>query len=1011
LSDAAVVDTARKEAPAAGDVEQPERPDVFISYSRHDQDFVRRLATELEGRGLDVWVDWEDIRKGADWRAKVEGGIDSARTVVPVLTDAFARSAVCADEIEHAVQNNKRLVPIVVGEVARANLRGELTAPNWIIFREEEEFSARAGEVVDAVESDPEWLDQHARLLVRAREWKRAGDNPSFLLRGSDLGAAETWLAEQGSHREAATPLHAEYIVASRGAAQRRQRITLGAILVALVVALVLAAAAVWQWREAVRQSHVSRSRELAASAIAQLPNDPELSVALAREAARANTTPEAVDALRTSLAQSHVLRTLRGHRGRIAQADLAAAGGRLITGSGDGTARVWKPATGETIAVLRGHRKPLNGVELSQDGTRALTVATDGTARTWDAATGRQLAVIRIAGTQPRARLSADGRMALVTGGGRRVELRNAARGTLLRRLTGIRGSVTSIAFSPNGTRVAAATGDFDGFVRIWDVRTGRLVQQLHEKSKIDPDDNAGLDEIAFNHTGKRVAAITTEFGVVVWDVASGRKVMEDGGVDSPLAITSIALSPNGRLLAGGTLDGVTEVWQVSNGLVLSTLRGHEQQITAVAFDPESKLLATASIDNTARIWRARTGEEVAWLRGHDGAVWSAEFAPDGRTIVTAAEDGTARVWSASGERSTGILRGHTEPLREAVFSPDGRRIVTASEDARARLWDAQTLQPLAWLEHDDQVRHAEFSPDGSLLLTSGPDGIRLWNGESGRRVAILRGHRDNVDSAHFSADGKQIVSASLDGSGALWEVPSGTRRARLRGHSDSVFDAAFSPDGEVAATASADGSARLWNVETAKQVRALPQPPSTWRVVFSPNGRVLATSGEDATVRLWDPASGRLLRVLDAGQVGIVRFSPDGTLLLTAGDNSNLELWRVADGRPAGVLRGHRSQVLSAEFDADGRYVVTTALDNSVRVWEVATAKQLARLNFIGSAHHAEFDPRGRRILAAGDNGTAQLFDCAVCGTLDDLLAAAARARPRTAGERGRYLHESLR
>lgn len=988
--------------------QQPERPDVFISYSRADAAFVRRLAAELEERGLDVWVDWEDIRKGADWRAKVHAGIDSARTVVPVLTEAFAQSAVCADEIEHAVKNNKRLVPVVVGAVDGAKLRAELTVPNWVVFDPEAEFEARVDEILDAVESDPEWLDQHARLLVRAREWTREGENDSFLLRGTDLDAAESWIVTQGSHRESPTPLHGDYIVASRRAARRRQRVAIGAILVALAVAIVLAVAAVWQWREAVAQSAVSRSRELASSATAQLPIDPELSVALAREGVAADETPEAVDALRTALGQSLVVRTLRGHRGGIVAADVADGTGRLITGSADRTGRVWNVATGETVAVLRGHRQPLQHVELSRDGAVALTVVADGTARTWDGASGRQLAIARVGGSRVRARLSPDARTVVASGGGSDVALHDARTGDLVRRLRGVRGSVMSVTFDAEGTRVAAASGDDDGVARIWDVRTGRLIQQLSERSTIERDENVGLEEIAFNPSGKRLAAATTEFGVVVWDVATGRTVMTAGGLDSSLTVTTIAFSPNGRLLAAGTLEGVTTVWQVSDGVTVSTLRGHEQQITSVSFDPRSRLVATASIDGTARVWRARTGEEVAWLRGHELSLSSVEFALDGRRVVTASQDASARVWDAGVEQSSAVLRGHSESLREAAFSPDGRRIATAGEDARARLWDARTLRPLRWLEHDDEVRHVEFSRDGTRLLTSGPDGVRVWDAERGRRLAILRGHRDNVDAAHFSRDGTTIVSASLDATGGLWDARTGRRRAVLRGHGDAVFDAALSPDGELAATASGDGTVGVWNVQSGRRLRVLPHPPDAWQVAFAPDGRLLATTGEDGTVRFWETETGRRLRELNSGQADEIEFSPDGTVLLVAGLDSVVELWRVADGQPLVELRGHRSQVVWGSFSPDGTNVVTAALDNSVRVWEAATGEQRARFNVIGSAQQAVFAPDGRTIIAAGSDGTAQIFDCRTCGSLDELLATAARVRPLTPEERRRYLHE---
>jgi TIR domain len=110
--------SARTATEARGEARvQSDRPDVFISYSRKDEEFVRRLVDALEHRGKDVWIDWEDIRKSADWRAKVHAGIEASRTIVPVLSPDFATSDVCREEVEHAVRHNKRLVPIVRREV------------------------------------------------------------------------------------------------------------------------------------------------------------------------------------------------------------------------------------------------------------------------------------------------------------------------------------------------------------------------------------------------------------------------------------------------------------------------------------------------------------------------------------------------------------------------------------------------------------------------------------------------------------------------------------------------------------------------------------------------------------------------------------------------------------------------------------------------------------------------------------------------------------------------------
>lgn len=210
---------------------QPQRPDLFVSYAREDRPFVLRLTAALKATGKDVWIDLEDIPKSADWRAKIEAGIESTRAVVPVLSPDFAASDVCAEEVGHALRHNKRMVPVVCREVAAARLRAELNAPNWIFFREADDFDAALIELREALEIDLEWLDAHARLLVRAVEWDRARRDTSLLLRGSDLRTAESWLTQQGTHRETATPLQGSTFLpaaaprrAGSGSPSRRSR-------------------------------------------------------------------------------------------------------------------------------------------------------------------------------------------------------------------------------------------------------------------------------------------------------------------------------------------------------------------------------------------------------------------------------------------------------------------------------------------------------------------------------------------------------------------------------------------------------------------------------------------------------------------------------------------------------------------------------------------------------------------------------------------------------------------
>src|SRR5436190_2962671 len=246
-------------AAASRDQQVPRPQEVFISYSRKDKEFVRRLDEELKRRHREVWVDWEGIPPGDTWEKTIYGAIEATHTFIFVLTPDSIGSEVCGKEIALAAANNKRLVPIVHRDVAADRVPKSLGELNWIFFRDSDDFEEATDTLIRALDTDLKWVRAHTRLLTRVIEWDANGRNNSFVLRGEDLRAAELWLAQAGAQKERQpTALQTEYIIASRKAAARRQRITLGAVATAAVVALGLAVVAWTQRTKAVEQERAA---------------------------------------------------------------------------------------------------------------------------------------------------------------------------------------------------------------------------------------------------------------------------------------------------------------------------------------------------------------------------------------------------------------------------------------------------------------------------------------------------------------------------------------------------------------------------------------------------------------------------------------------------------------------------------------------------------------------------------------------------------------------------------
>jgi hypothetical protein len=213
---------------------------VFVSYSRRDIEFAKRLTGELQKSDLDFWVDWEGIPPSVDWWKQIEKGIEEADVFLFLISPDSASSKVCGEEIGCAVKNGKRLIPLVVRDVGDETPK-QLGHLNWIFFRESDDFDAAIKKLLTAIHTDYDWVQTHRRLQVKALEWERNNHENSFLLRGKDLQDAEFQLATNTSKEPHPTDLQRDYAFKSRQAADRQRRITTGISIAGIITLAALA--------------------------------------------------------------------------------------------------------------------------------------------------------------------------------------------------------------------------------------------------------------------------------------------------------------------------------------------------------------------------------------------------------------------------------------------------------------------------------------------------------------------------------------------------------------------------------------------------------------------------------------------------------------------------------------------------------------------------------------------------------------------------------------------------
>jgi hypothetical protein len=241
--------------------------DVFISYSRRDGAFVARLVNALKAHGKDVWVDVGGIRDAEVFPAALRTAVEETDGFLFVISPESVGSQYCEQEVAHALELNKRIVPVVYRPVSDDRLPEAIRERNWIPIGDDADFDHGVARAVDALDTDLAWTKQHTRWLVKALEWDGEGRERSFLLRGSELAAAEAWLASAAGKEPQPTALQNEYVAASRVATARRQRVTVAVSVAVAAVSLALLVFALISRNQAIGARNEARKAQAAAEA------------------------------------------------------------------------------------------------------------------------------------------------------------------------------------------------------------------------------------------------------------------------------------------------------------------------------------------------------------------------------------------------------------------------------------------------------------------------------------------------------------------------------------------------------------------------------------------------------------------------------------------------------------------------------------------------------------------------------------------------------------------------
>jgi WD40 repeat protein len=494
-------------------------------------------------------------------------------------------------------------------------------------------------------------------------------------------------------------------------------------------------------------------------------------------------------------------------------------------------------------------------------------------------------------------------------------------------------------------------------------------------------------VPSIAFSPNGSVIASGSIDGSVSLWEVVSGKEIRRclghDGWVDS------IAFSPTGKLLASGGYDRTIRLWEVATGKMLLRLTGHQLPISSIAFSPDGKSLASCSWGKSIRIWAVASGKQVTILHGHEKHMYSVTFSPDGKILASRSEDQTVRLWEVSTGKELHQLEAGLGG-RQAAFSPNGKTLAFGSWASHVHLVDVATGKLIRKIGSRHYVDFVAFSPDGKALASAGRGFLYLWNMNTGKAIHDFALPRGGTGPIAFSPDGKWIASGGEDGLVRFWDPVTGKERPPPPGHEHAVTSVALSPDGQTVASASLDGTIRLWAAATGNEIYKMKRPPDrNLRVTFCPTGNLLVGAGQrreggpvdaDRKIQLWDPNTGKECGQLQEDQLDVcsLAFTADGRTLVSGSQDKRIHFWDLASRK---LIRTFTSQPHGLSFIAlspdGGRLASGNIAEKVIILWDTKTGKEVRKFPHLAQVCCAAFSPDGKSLATASNDSGVYLWD----------------------------------
>ncbi|WP_020532904.1 TIR domain-containing protein [Flexithrix dorotheae] len=953
--------------------------EVFVSYSRTDGDFARKVNEQLQLNGKTTWFDQESIAEGSDFQQEIYKGIESADNFLFIISPDAVQSEFCADEVAYASQLNKRFITLRYRETDPKIMPPALAAVQWIDF-EKEDFITAFSQLVRTLDTDREHLQAHTKWQRRAMEWNDKGKDKSLLLRGSEFTIADVWFREsvENNKKPEPTSLQEEFIEESQKAINasllkerrttKRLRILLWASIVALVFALGGLYYAFQKEMEAIENEKIAEEKAeeaLAAKANAvKAQEDTEKALQKVRE--EQDKVSKALEALKDKqdeLEKEKKSALQARDYARVKQIEAEEA--KL------------KAEKSEMATLLAKSEVELQGLTIG-DATKALQIAKND-----------PTLALRVA-HRAYQKNPIEGIEQIIYDIYNENEFYSHS-------LEDHQDNIYTVSFSPDNQTFIS--GGRDSKARLW-TKNGDL------KFIFEQHTNTVLSS-AFNSDGSLIITGSFDKTALLWNEKGEIKAEFIGHT---LPVWGVDISPDDKYVVTSAKDSTIKLWDI-NGTLIREFR-HDKGVGTVKFSPDGQYILSGSEDNTAKLWNLQ-GEELLKFQ-HQDDVESVAFSPDGTKILTGSWDRTTKLWDINGNHLKTLESDYTSTV--SFSKPHGRFILTGGNDKSLKLWDLEGNLLKVYKGHKAAIRSAAFSDDGNMIVSGGLDHtVKIWPIE-GKTYLPFRDGGSSINSFAFSKKDNSILMKGLNHKAELKNI-NGDIIKSFVGHEDHVRDVCFSKEADTILTVGKDKQAILWNLD-GEEIFSVQDQARLRQAAYSPTGKHFATGNDDYEIVVWNLDGSEESRFKGHEQrITSLEFSSDGESLLSTSADGKAKIWSIhgdiltkienykeyiffgcfspdnksillsgkdntakiydRKGNLTQSFEGHTSYVISAAFSPDQKMVVTGSTDRSVRLWDMDGNIIKIYNDHKDIVNSVLFSPDGKYILSASDDDEVLVRD----------------------------------